>query len=200
MAALGHSHVTEVTAPTCTAAGYTTYTCTVCGASHTGDQVAALGHSYTAKEENGYMVYTCGRCGDSYSEKVEMTYIKVSSISSGNAYVITLKSGSKYYALSHKDNKISAVQVTMSNNQITSEVTEDLVWTFSSNKLSYKSGTKTYYLYAKSSNSLSISTSSSSTVSFSGSKLKVGSKYLRYSGGKISLSSSSTSTYVFKEE
>ena len=47
---------------------------------------------------------------------------------------------------------------------------------------------------------LSISNSSSSTVSFSSSKLKVGSKYLRYSSGKISLSSSSTSTYVFKEE
>ena len=205
VAALGHSHVTEVTAPTCTAAGYTTYTCTVCGASHTGDQVAALGHSYTSKEENGYMVYTCGRCGDSYSEKLELTYTKVSSISSGNAYVITLKSGTKYYALSHKNNTISAVQVKMSNNQITSEVTEDLVWTFSSNKLSYVSGNKTYYLYAGSSSwwgssTLSVSTSNSSTVSFSSSRLKVGSKYLRYSGGSISLSSSSTTAYVFKEE
>ena len=206
VAALGHNNTSVVTAPTCTADGYTTYTCTVCGASHTGDKTAALGHSYTTKEQNGYLVYTCGTCGDSYSEKVEMTYTKVSSLSSGNAYVITLKSGTKYYALSHKNNKISAVQVTMSNNKITSEVTEDLVWNFSSNKLSYVSGDKTYYLYASTSGwwgtttTLSISTSNSSTVSFSSSKLKVGSKYLRYSYGGISLSSSSTTTYAFLEE
>ena len=44
VAALGHSHSATVTAPTCTAAGYTTYTCS-CGDSYTGDEVAALGHT-----------------------------------------------------------------------------------------------------------------------------------------------------------
>lgn len=34
-----------VTAPTCTAGGYTTYTCTECGDSYTADEVPALGHS-----------------------------------------------------------------------------------------------------------------------------------------------------------
>jgi hypothetical protein len=149
-AALGHSNTEVVTAPTCTEAGYTTYTCTVCGHSSVGNSVAALGHSYTSVESNGYMVYTC-RCGDSYSEKIEnLTYTRVSSISSGNSYVITLYSGNKYYALSHANNQISVVQVSYSNKQITSEITEDLVWNYSGSKLSYENGGKTYYLHAQS--------------------------------------------------
>ena len=43
--ALGHSEDAVVTAPTCTEAGYTTYTCTVCGETRVADEVAALGHS-----------------------------------------------------------------------------------------------------------------------------------------------------------
>ena len=39
-----HSYTSEVTAPTCTAAGYTTYTC-ACGESYKADEVAALGHT-----------------------------------------------------------------------------------------------------------------------------------------------------------
>ena len=44
VAAKGHSYTLKVTAPTCTADGYTTYTCT-CGYSYTGDTVAANGHT-----------------------------------------------------------------------------------------------------------------------------------------------------------
>ena len=208
--ALGHSNTEVVTAPTCTEAGYTTFTCTVCGHSSVGNNVAALGHSYSCVESNGYLVYTCGGCGHSYSEKIEtLTYTKVSSISSGNSYVITLVSGNKYYALSHEGNELSVVQVSYSNNQITSEITEDLVWNYSGSKLSYKDGNTTYYLYAKSSSgwfgwlsapTLTLSTSSSSTVSFSSSKLKIGSYYLRYSSGKVSLNRSATTTYFFIEE
>ena len=43
--ALGHSYNAVVTAPTCTDAGYITYTCTVCGDSYTADETAALGHT-----------------------------------------------------------------------------------------------------------------------------------------------------------
>ena len=35
-----------MTEPTCEAAGYTTYTCSRCGDTYTGDEVAALGHNY----------------------------------------------------------------------------------------------------------------------------------------------------------
>ena len=208
IAALGHDYASVVTAPTCTEAGFTTYTCAVCGDSYTGDQVAALGHNYTAVESDGYMVYTCGTCGHSYSEKLEnLTYTKVSSISSGNAYVITFKSGSSYYAMSHANNKISAVKVTISNNVITSEVTEDLVWNYSGSKLSYEDNGTTYYLYAQSSGwwgwgtpTLTLSTSNSTSITFSSSKVKMSNYYLRYSSGTVSLNRSATTTYFFVED
>ena len=67
-----HTHTaassTTVTAPTCTAAGYTTYTCTMCKATYTGAQTAALGHTYTSVvtpptcTAEGYTTQTCTRC------------------------------------------------------------------------------------------------------------------------------------------
>ena len=50
-----HAYEAVVTAPTCTEAGYTTYTCSKCGESYVADEVAALGHDY----RNG----VCTRCG-----------------------------------------------------------------------------------------------------------------------------------------
>ena len=49
-----HNHEAVVTAPTCTAGGYTTYTC-ACGDSYVGDETEALGHTH----ENGF----CAVCG-----------------------------------------------------------------------------------------------------------------------------------------
>ena len=197
--ATGHSYTAKVTAPTCEKAGYTTYTCT-CGDSYTDNEVAATGHSYTSAEKDGYMVYTCA-CGHSYSEKltVEVSYKKVSSLSGDNSYVITVSSGSKYYALSHANNKLSAVRVTVSNGEITSEITDDLVWDYNGKVLSYESNGTTYNLYASGS-SLTVSTSKSSTVTFSSNRIKLGSYYLRYSGSKISLSRFSSSTATVFEE
>ena len=206
VAALGHSYESVVTAPTCTAEGYTTYTCH-CGDVYIAEQVAALGHSYTAVESGNYMVYTC-HCGDTYSEKltVELQYVKVSGLSE-NKFVITLSSNNKYYALSHKDNKLSAVQVTVSNNVITSEVTDDLVWDCSGNVLSYVDGETTRYLYVQPASgwmswfgtpTLTISTTNSTALSFSSNKLKLGSYYLRYSGGSISLNRSGTTAVLFQ--
>lgn len=67
-----HSYRSVVTAPTCTAQGYTTYTCSVCGRVYKGDYVAALGHAYSKTKvdatctEQGYDSNTCTRCGDTY--------------------------------------------------------------------------------------------------------------------------------------
>ena len=63
-----------MTAPTCTEAGYTTYTCAGCGQSYVSDETAALGHDYAAAVTNptcteaGYTTHTCARCGDSYTD------------------------------------------------------------------------------------------------------------------------------------
>ena len=51
--ALGHKYESVVTDPTCTTAGYTTHTCSVCKDSYTDSEVAALGHNaLPAVEEN----------------------------------------------------------------------------------------------------------------------------------------------------
>ncbi len=71
-----HNYAPTVTAPTCTEAGYTTYTCTLCGNQFKEDMTEALGHSYvpviTAPTctEAGYTTYTCSVCGHSYEEDV----------------------------------------------------------------------------------------------------------------------------------
>ncbi|MBQ8910241.1 MAG: hypothetical protein IJY91_04305 [Oscillospiraceae bacterium] len=65
-----HSYSSDVTPPTCTEEGYTTYTC-ACGDSYSGDMVSATGHQYTQTvtaptcTQGGCTTYTCS-CGDSY--------------------------------------------------------------------------------------------------------------------------------------
>ena len=55
ISALGHTESSVVTAPTCTADGYTTYTCSVCGNERKADYVDATGHTMA----NG----VCSVCG-----------------------------------------------------------------------------------------------------------------------------------------
>ena len=70
IAATGHSYESVVTDPTCTAGGYTTYTC-ACGESYVADETDATAHKYDAVvtkptcTAGGYTTYTCA-CGDSY--------------------------------------------------------------------------------------------------------------------------------------
>ena len=45
VAALGHNYNAQVTAPTCTAQGFTTYTCTRCGDTYKADYTDAKGHT-----------------------------------------------------------------------------------------------------------------------------------------------------------
>ncbi len=75
-----HSYSSEVTEPTCTEQGYTTYTCSKCGNSYRGTYTAATGHSYAQYTyhpectEEGYVEYCCVQCGDSYiSERLPAT-------------------------------------------------------------------------------------------------------------------------------
>ena len=76
--ALGHTYDEGVvTAPTCTEAGFTTYTCTNnCGYSYTDNATEATDHAYgegvvtppTCVDE-GYTTYTCtNNCGHSYTD------------------------------------------------------------------------------------------------------------------------------------
>lgn len=66
-----HSYGSEKTvAATCTEAGYTTHTCTICGKTETYNRVSSTGHAWAASEvheptckDKGYTLYTCSRCG-----------------------------------------------------------------------------------------------------------------------------------------
>ena len=58
VATIAHTYSSEVTVPTCTTKGYTTYKC-ACGYSYTANEVAAYGHSDTNADG------ACDRCGNS---------------------------------------------------------------------------------------------------------------------------------------
>ena len=74
----GHSYEDTVTAPTCTAQGYTTHVCTVCGDSYVDSYVDALGHTWDAGTETtaptcsgtGVMTYTCTVCAETKTEEI----------------------------------------------------------------------------------------------------------------------------------
>ena len=68
--ATGHNYTGVVTAPTCTEAGYTTYTCSKCGGSYTEAGDAVLGHiTGETKIENDTRTQECGATG-TYDEVV----------------------------------------------------------------------------------------------------------------------------------
>lgn len=197
-----HDYVSEITsAATCTADGTVTYTCTGCGDSYT-ETIKAYGHDYECTEEEGYYLYTCKNCGDSYTEEISSTsYEYVSSLTSGGKYIITLYNGGTYYALTHNGTSLGATAVTINNGEITSEVTDDMLWEYSSNKLGFSYGSRTYYLsrYYGYYSSVSLSTYGSN-VSYSYNRLALGSYYLRYSNGYISSSRNNYSPcYIYAE-
>ena len=74
-----HSYTAVVTAPTCTAKGYTTHTCS-CGHSYVDTYTDALGHAWDSgkvtkqptETETGVKTYTCTRCGETKTETIPM--------------------------------------------------------------------------------------------------------------------------------
>ena len=72
-----HSYTAVVTAPTCTAKGYTTHTC-ACGDSYVDTYTNALGHAWdngkvtkpATSTETGIKTYTCTRCGATKTETI----------------------------------------------------------------------------------------------------------------------------------
>ena len=75
-----------MTAPTCTARGYTTYTCKVCGYSYNSNYTSALGHTpgewTTVREPTcsrpGQEQATCTVCGATVTRSIqtlEHTYV-----------------------------------------------------------------------------------------------------------------------------
>lgn len=97
-----HDYVEVVTPPTCTEQGYSTYTCSKCGASYVADPVEALGHSPSDwiidKEATGTTEGSkhkeCTRCGEILETatipKVENAdeYLTYTLLNSGEGYSV----------------------------------------------------------------------------------------------------------------
>ena len=72
-----HYYTATVTAPTCTAKGYTTHTC-ACGDSYVDTYTDALGHAWDngkvtkqpTETETGTKTFTCTRCGETKTETI----------------------------------------------------------------------------------------------------------------------------------
>lgn len=79
-----HNYQAVVTEPTCTAQGYTTYTCVDCSDCYISDFVDAKGHTYISTvvpptcTARGYTTHTCADCGKNYKD----TYVA----SKGHSY------------------------------------------------------------------------------------------------------------------
>ena len=79
-----HSYKAVVTAPTCTAKGYTTHTC-ACGDSYVDTYVDALGHSWDSgkvtkqptETETGIRTYACTRCSATKTESIPVVSVDV---------------------------------------------------------------------------------------------------------------------------
>ncbi len=75
-----HNYKATVTAPTCTAKGYTTHTC-ACGDSYVDAYTDALGHAWDSgkvtkpatETEDGVKTFTCTRCGETKTETIPAT-------------------------------------------------------------------------------------------------------------------------------
>jgi len=136
-----HSSTTTSTVDaTCTASGKTTKTCKTCGAVVSTTTIPALGHSYKyTSNGNGTHKITCARCSYSSSANCsyssnKCTYCGYTNASSGSGstttsgitsgqYVIAAKVGSSYYAMSNTfASKISATKLTISNGEVTNDV------------------------------------------------------------------------------
>ncbi|MBE6928576.1 MAG: DUF4886 domain-containing protein, partial [Ruminococcaceae bacterium] len=73
IAASGHDYEAVVTAPSCEAAGFTTYTCSVCRDSYTADEVEATGHSHTYTDNGENHTVGCSNCD--YAAPEDHTYV-----------------------------------------------------------------------------------------------------------------------------
>ena len=129
-----HSYKDIVTAPTCTAKGYTTHTC-ACGNSYVDTYTDALGHAWdngkVTKEptetETGVKTFTCTRCGETKTETIP----KLTHEHNYNAVVTAPTCTEKGYTThtcacgdSYVDTYVDALGHAWDNGKVTKEPTE----------------------------------------------------------------------------
>lgn len=83
-----HEYGAVVTIPTCTAGGYTTYICSLCGDTYISEETEALGHSWdngtvtkeATTEEEGIKTYNCTVCGVTKTETIPVKSLSAPSV------------------------------------------------------------------------------------------------------------------------
>ena len=94
--ALGHDYQEEITTPTCTEMGYTTYTCSRCGDTYKGDYTDAAGHKpgdwiidqEPTTDSEGSKHKECEVCGETLeTEEIEKIYNQATTDTHGEAIV-----------------------------------------------------------------------------------------------------------------
>jgi len=124
--ALGHDYAEEVTAPTCTEMGYTTFTCTRCGDTNKGDYTEAAGHKSgdwivdkePTTDSEGSRHKECTVCGKKLEEEpIEKIYNQSTTDEHGEAvvggYLVTVTDTDTKNPVAnatvtlHKDNTLS---------------------------------------------------------------------------------------------
>lgn len=94
--ALGHDYQEEITEPTCTEMGYTTYTCSRCGDTYRGDYTDAAGHKpgdwiidqEPTTDSEGSKHKECEVCGETLeTEEIEKIYNQATTDTHGEAIV-----------------------------------------------------------------------------------------------------------------
>ena len=134
---LGHDYDEDVTAPTCTNDGYTTYTCSVCDDTYTADKVDALGHTSGEKvvenelapkcdEEGSYdQVVYCTVCTEQVSRKTIVVDALGHDYSSEVNHPTCTNPGYTTYTCSVCDDTYESDPVTATGHSYTVEIVSD---------------------------------------------------------------------------
>ena len=121
--ALGHDYQEEITTPTCTEMGYTTYTCSRCGDTYKGDYTDAAGHKpgdwiidqEPTTDSEGSRHKECEVCGEKLEEEpIEKIYNQATADTHGEAIV-----GGYLVTVSDTDTKnpVAGATVTLHENE-----------------------------------------------------------------------------------
>ena len=130
-----HSFIQEITAPTCTAEGYTTHTC-ACGDRYKDSTVAAVGHKWDegkittepTEEAEGVKTYTCTACGDTKTEsiaKLDHTHNYTDKVIAPTCTAEGYTTHTCACGENYKDSTVAAVGHEWDEGKITTEPTEE---------------------------------------------------------------------------
>ena len=103
--ATGHNYSSAVTAPTCTAQGYTTHTCGNCGDEYVDSYTDMIDHAWDegvvtlepTTTTEGIMTYTCGTCGEKKTEPIPVIEVSASIDFTGAALMFKDEIKIKFY-------------------------------------------------------------------------------------------------------